>query len=106
MKNRNQFYAMDKQEAFRFIWECVDSWCRVYGNETARIERCVETVVRNYNDNNIFGYEIDAYPYYPWDESFNNGCEIGMGIEDDYFIFPEFADDWEKFQTEYFERKE
>lgn len=100
MKHNNLF-IMDKREAIDFIWECINSWLETYGDSTGRIEDCVNSIVRNYNEGNVFGNEIDCYEYFPWSDDFNGGNEIGMCIEDDHFIFPEFADDWEKFQEEH-----
>lgn len=90
MKTRNDFYMMDKKEAYAFIWECIDSWCKTYAKETGRIDDCVETLINNWNDNNVLGGHIDFWEY--CDERINNGYMIGLGIEDESFIFPEFRE--------------
>lgn len=100
MKHNNLF-IMDKREAIGFIWECTNSWIETYGDSTGRIEDCVNAIIRNYNEGNVLGEFIDHCEYFPWDDNFNNGNKIGMMIEDDYFIFPEFAEDWEKWQEEH-----
>ena len=94
MKNRNDLYMMDKREAYAFIWECINKWCKVYGNETARIERCIETLINNYNDNNILGERIDYWE--KCDPKVNDGYCIGLGIEDESFVYPEFLEEYNR----------
>lgn len=96
MKNRNQFYMMDKKEAYSFIWECINSWCKTYAKSSSRIEDCVITLINNWNDNNVLDGHIDYWEYS--DEKINNGYPIGLGIEDEKFIYPEFREEYEKVQ--------
>lgn len=95
MKNRNEFYAMDRRDAYRFIWECINHWCDVYGNQTARIEDHVTTLVNNWNANNLLGERIDWYEYA--DPDFLDNLTVGLGIEDEYFIFPEYREQWDEY---------
>ena len=94
MTNRNQFYMMDKREAYGFIWECVRAWCRTYGNETGRIEGNVRRLIDNWNGNNVLGECIDYYEIS--EDGVNDGYCVGYGIEDEHFIFPEFYDEWNR----------
>ena len=94
MKKRNEFYLMDKQEAYSFIWECIDKWCKTYGDETGRLSRAVTTLIDNYNTNNLLGETIDYYDYAV--DEVNNGYAIGLGIEDEHFIYPEYIDEYNK----------
>lgn len=94
MKKRNEFYLMDKQEAYSFIWECINKWCKTYGDQAGRLETCVTTLIDNYNTNNLLGETIDYYGYAV--DEVNDGNPIGLGIEDEHFIFPEYQDEYEK----------
>lgn len=94
MTGRNQFYLMDKREAYGFIWECVDAWCRTYGNETGRIEDNICRLIDNWNSNNVLGGSIDYYEIAY--EDVNEGYRCGYGIEDESFIFPEFREEYER----------
>lgn len=100
MTNRNKFYLMDKSEAAGFILEAFESWCNVYGDDTARIKECVEILVNNYNRNNVLAYEIDCYDYSY--EGFNDGYPVGLGIEDDYIVFPEYREELEEYRAREF----
>ena len=94
MTNRNTFYLMDRAEAYSFIWECVEAWCKTYAKETRRIETCVTTLIDNWNENNVLGGHIDYWE--KCDAKVNDGCPIGLGIEDESFIFPEYREAYEK----------
>lgn len=92
MKKRNEFYLMDKREAYAFIWDCVYAWSKTYGDNTGRLEDNICRLIDNYNDNNVLGERIDYYEVS--DDEINDGCRIGIGIEDETFIYPEFAEAW------------
>lgn len=94
MKNRNDLYMMDKREAYSFIWECINKWCETYADSTNRIETCVETLINNYNDNNLLGERIE-YCEYAYD-GVNDGYCIGLLIEDESFVYPEFREEYNR----------
>lgn len=85
---------MERSEAIRLIFSATEKYNKTFCPYD--LERKVSYLAQKWNKANGDKAPIDIYPV-AFDD-FNSGYICGIGIEDEYIIFNELAEEWEKHQ--------